>query len=65
MLTSRKRLPMHVSATEEACNRAALLLILELDQWDIQQGNYLDSEAFFEELDREQSEERARTDGER
>ena len=65
MSTSRKRLSMHVSGTQEACDLAALLFILEFDQWDIQQGNYLDNDAFFEELDREQSDEHARTFGER
>ena len=51
------------SFTQHPCNLAALLLMLELDQRDIHQGNYLDCDAFFEELEREQCDKRARTDG--
>ena len=55
MSTLSNRLGMHVSRTPDPHDTAALFLILELDWWDIQQGNFSDSDEFFEELDREES----------
>ena len=51
--------------TQDCSNTAALLLILELDKRDLQQGNYCDTEEFLHEMDLEQSDGRARTLGER
>lgn len=65
MSTPHSRLSVHVSGTRDSHDTAALFLMLELDQRDIQQGNYCDSEAFFDELDRESSGEWARKDGDR
>lgn len=56
---------MHVSRTPEPHDTATLLLILELDWCHIQQGNYSDCDEFFDELDREESSDRARADGDR
>jgi hypothetical protein len=65
MSTSRNRRSVQVLGTQDPCNLAALLLILELDHRDIQQGNYCVGEAFFDELDRESSGLCARKDGDR
>ncbi|MGF6809523.1 hypothetical protein OKW30_004649 [Paraburkholderia sp. Clong3] len=65
MPTSRNRLSMRASCTQDRFNTATLPLILELARRDIAQGNYRDGDAFFDELDREESRDRARADGDR
>ncbi|CAE6767840.1 hypothetical protein R70006_03803 [Paraburkholderia domus] len=62
MPTSRNRLSMRASCTQGRFNTATLPLVIELDRRDIEQGNYRDSD-FFYELDREESRDRARAVG--